>query len=202
MKGISESGALNIVREVGGLYTPLTTPLWRNCELYPGTPEGYLSTDLSVCGLSDVVLGDLDDVTITWYLDVIQHASDSGAIMWHTHPIKASYRHSPPSVLDNEVSLNSAFEGTTTDQFVVTSAGLWRLYCSTQDVEKMSAEQGDSIGDELVRITNTAMSIMSDDALRKFNEESGMHVEKMTVPEYVQLINDNNSIFTVEYHHF
>lgn len=73
MKGVAESGALNIEREVGGLYDPKRS--FKPCDNLPNKPQEYLRTaGLYKCGLSELVLGDVDGLVIWWSSELISKA--------------------------------------------------------------------------------------------------------------------------------
>lgn len=64
MKGIAQSGALSVQREIGGLYSPHSS--FRPCGDLPTTPTAYLDAQgLYKCGLSDLIIGEKSEVAAT-----------------------------------------------------------------------------------------------------------------------------------------
>ncbi|CAM9978149.1 unnamed protein product [Ectocarpus sp. 6 AP-2014] len=107
MRGIAESGALKIQREVGGIYDLKKS--FKPCTNLPDNPRGYAeSTGLYKCGLSDIIIGEEAEVVIMWPRDLMSKAAHRNFIVWHTHPDQANpgIIHSPPSVLDFQVAVN------------------------------------------------------------------------------------------------
>ena len=207
MKGIARSGALNILREVGGLYNPRMNS--EPCNNLPATPEAYMTTPwLSLCGLSDLVLGDNVEVTINWPSEVVRRSGVLRSPMWHTHPINPDLTHMPPSSADLYVSVLGAFgEEVDTDQLIVTSEGVWRVYCSYDHL--LSLDPSDKYIEEmLILFNNLAIGIQSEDQRERLNKEAiwknepHKYIKKMTTEEFVDVVNREIPLFNTEFYRY
>ncbi|AAK14614.1 EsV-1-200 [Ectocarpus siliculosus virus 1] len=203
MRGIAESGALNIEREIGGLYDPKRS--FKPCDNLPSHPEEYMeTTDLYKCGLSDLVLGSFEQVVIWWSSDLVRKAYDNSLIMWHTHPDQADIGliHSPPSVLDFEFAVNACRHMMlNVDQFIVTKLGLWRLRVRVVDLITLSKQQEE---DAIANFNFYAAFIQSDDEVAKTNRhvDASHRRDRMTPEQFVDMISRNVHWFTIQYYAF
>ena len=201
MRGIAESGALKIQREVGGLYDPKRS--FKPCTNLPDNPRGYAeSTGLYKCGLSDIILGEETEVVIMWPRHLMAEAAYRKVMVWHTHPDQANpgIIHSPPSVLDFQVAMNVCYDlSSDVDQLVVTNMGLWRLHVRLADLMDTSQED---VQNSILAFNYYAAFIQSDEEVSKTNRFVDTPHDKMSVDEFLAGIARNIKWFTVEFHPF
>lgn len=201
MKGIAQSGALSIQREVGGLYNPKES--FKPCNNLPSTPEEYESTEgLYKCGLSDLVIGSEDEVTIMWPWDLIQESFQHQLFMWHTHPDSPNLMHLPPSTMDFEVTVNACRDmRIDLDQLVVSRLGLWRLHVRYMDLFQVSEED---VQNAIYNFNFYAELIQSEEEVEKRNKlvDIEYRQERMSPEEFVKLMSRNIGWCTVEFHSF
>lgn len=201
MRGIAQSGALSVQREIGGIYSPNSS--FRPCGDLPTTPTAYLHAQgLYKCGLSDLIIGKKSKVVIHWPPQLIHKASRQQALVWHTHPDypDPNIIHMPPSVLDFFVGLHAALDfEADVDQLIVTRTGLWRLHTRFNDVARLSREQ---LENEIHNFQYYAASIQSDEHIKARNAEVDVPIQKLRVHEFVELMNRNIEGFSVEFHPF
>lgn len=200
MKGIAQSGALQILREVGGLYSPGRG--LKPCTNMPSHPVGYVQNSHFDCGLTDLVLGDERNVAIWWPESLILKAFHNELIMWHTHPDQTNpgIIHSPPSIDDFQVSLAASRKmSINVDQLMVSSRGLWRLHTKFSDVSRYSEKD---LQDSILNFNFYAAFIQSKEEVAKTNAYVDTPHERMTVPFFVDFMNRNIKGFTVEFYPF
>lgn len=199
MRGVARSGALDVQREIGGLYSPRHS--FPPCGDLPATPTAYLSArGLYKCGLPDLTIGQESEVVIHWSPQLIHKAFRRRALVWHTHPDYPDPEiiHMPPSVMDCYVGLQAALDmRVDVDQLIVTRRGLWRLYTRFDTVVGLPQEQ---LEDKIFNFQYYAASIQTDEHIRLRNTDQPL--QKLEVSEFVNMMNRNIAGFQVEYHSF
>lgn len=201
MRGIAQSGALSVAREVGGTYNPkqCTEP----CGNLPKHPAAYLmKRDLYQCGLSDLVLGDPNGVVIMWPGGLLKKAAWENAFVWHTHPNHANVLHSPPSSPDFRVAVNVSKEtGINVDQLIVARLGLWRLRIAHADLMRTPEAL---VEDSIENFQFYANFIQSKEYVARWNLgiDPAYRKKRMSPKEFVALIMANTNWYTIEYFPF